>query len=93
MRNRADFESVHRYSSNNRSLLASSKLAGCFYCGAIYDASGVKDWVDGGHTESGELDDGVTALCPRCGIDSVLPDAAPIILDGNLLAEMREHWF
>ena len=93
MPDRADLESIHRYSSNNRSLLAKSKLAGCFYCGVIYDANSIQDWVDGKQIESGELDDGVTALCARCGIDSVLPDAAPISLDEKLLAEMHEHWF
>ena len=93
MRTKADFDSLHRYSSNNRELLAKSDLAGCFYCRNIFPAREIQDWVDGKQVESGELDDGVTALCPRCGIDSVLPAAAPITLNENLLAEMHDHWF
>jgi hypothetical protein len=37
--------------------------------------------------------DGVTALCPRCGIDAVLPSAVPVALTAELLAAMHAHWF
>ena len=33
-----------------------------------------------------------TAICPRCGVDAVLPSAAPIALDHELLHEMRSFW-
>ena len=93
MRSRADLESAHRYCTTNRELLARSEQAGCFYCQAIFEARDVEDWVDGRQVETGELTDGVTALCPRCGIDAVLPAAAPIKLDASLLAAMHEYWF
>jgi hypothetical protein len=38
-------------------------------------------WIDNGHT----------ALCPHCGIDSVLPDTVP--LEAAFLEAMRKHWF
>ena len=91
--NRADLESIHKFCSRNRHLLARSSRAGCFYCQAMFDPSVIMDWVDGRQAETGRLDDGVTALCPLCGIDAVLPGAAPIILDGALLAEMHHHFF
>ena len=93
MRSSADLESVHRFCTNNRELLARSDRAGCFYCQAIVDASEIEDWVDGAQVETGALSDGVTALCSRCGIDAVLPSAAPIKLDAPLLAEMHQYWF
>lgn len=91
--NRADQESLHKYSSRNRDLLSRSNRAGCFYCQTLFDPKEIEDWIDGRQVETGELSDGVTALCPRCGIDAVLPSAAPIQLSEELLAEMHEHWF
>lgn len=55
----------------------------CFYCGAFFKSTEIKEWTD----------DGETAICPRCGIDSVLPDVPLYTLDKNLLAEMHTYFF
>ena len=89
----ADLESVHRYSSGHRELLERSDRAGCFYCRRLFDPVQITDWVDGRQVETGDVSDGVTALCPHCGIDAVLPSAAPIVLGADLLAEMHRYWF
>ncbi|MDO4245738.1 MAG: GNAT family N-acetyltransferase [Deinococcus sp.] len=34
-----------------------------------------------------------TALCPRCGVDAVLPDVPLYALDADLLREMHEFYF
>jgi hypothetical protein len=93
MLSRADLESIHRYSDHHRELLARSERAGCFYCGAMFDPTEIMDWVDGRQVETGNTADGVTALCPRCGIDAVLPSAAPISLNDEVLGEMHHYWF
>ena len=93
MLNKADLESIHKYSSHHRELLAHSDRAGCFYCGAIFNPTEIMDWVDEQQVETGSTEDGVTALCPRCGIDAVLPAAAPIALDEDVLSAMHRHWF
>jgi hypothetical protein len=51
------------------------------------------DWVD--LPEDGEDEElGVTALCPHCGIDAVLPDDVPgAPLSTGLLEAMRQYWF
>jgi hypothetical protein len=90
---RADQESLHRFSTRNRDQLAKSQQAGCFYCCAIFAPSEVEDWVDGPMVETGDTQDGVTALCPRCGIDSVLPEIPGVPVTPALLAEMKAHWF
>ena len=90
---RADLESIHRFSDHHRELLARSERAGCFYCRRTFDPREITEWVDGPQRESGETSDGVTALCPRCGIDAVLPSAMPVPLTAELLAEMHSHWF
>ncbi len=91
--NEADLRSIHRFSSRHRDLLAKSEQAGCFYCQRMFPPNEILDWVDGRQVETGDLDDGVTALCPKCGIDAVLPSAAPITLTPDLLAQMRRFFF
>ena len=90
---RADLDSIHRFSDHHRELLARSERAGCFYCRRTFDPREITKWVDGAQRESGETSDGVTALCPRCGIDAVLPSAMQVPLTAELLAEMHSHWF
>lgn len=37
-------------------------FCGCYYCCRTFSASEIKEWTDRGET----------ALCPKCGIDSVV---------------------
>jgi hypothetical protein len=90
---RADLEQIHKASSRHRERIERSTICGCFYCLAAYPPGEIKDWVDGAR-DGEDLDKGVTALCPRCGIDSVLPDdvsGAPITPE--LLEAMHAYWF
>ena len=91
MRSRADLESMWQYCTRNRPLLARSARAGCLYCEATFAAREISGWM--GDSDGYELDIGDTALCPRCGIDAVLPSAAPIQWDATLLSEMHEGYF
>jgi hypothetical protein len=74
---------AHRHSWLHRAAIESSAHCGCFYCLAVYPPSAIREWVDGGET----------ALCPRCGIDSVIGDASGYPLSGELLRAMKKHWF
>jgi hypothetical protein len=90
--NRADLEGIHKHSSRHRDRVEQSSVCGCFYCLAFFTPSEIKDWVD--VPEGADDEAGVTALCPRCGIDSVLPDSVPgAPLSPELLAAMQRHWF
>ena len=60
---------------------------GCFSCKSIYSASEVKEWCD----NDGRGDK--TALCPKCGIDSVLGDATFVELTPELLELMNMLFF
>jgi hypothetical protein len=90
--NRADLEGIHNHSSRHRGRIERSALCGCFYCLAQFTPGEIMDWVDvpdGAEDEAGE-----TALCPRCGIDAVLPDSVPgAPLSPELLSAMQRHWF
>lgn len=76
----------HDRSSRHREAVTAAECVGCFYCGPIYAPAEITDWID-------EDDAGIgsTALCARCGIDSVLPVRPGV--DAEFLAEMHRHWF
>ena len=93
MRSQSDLESLHRFCTRNREALEHSERAGCFYCGALFDPAEIKYWIDGRQVETGDTQDGVTALCPRCGIDAVLAETTVVSLNRELLDEMNAYWF
>jgi hypothetical protein len=80
----SDAERAHAHSLSNRTGIERSDRCGCFYCLAVFSPSEIDEWVEDARSD--------TALCPRCGIDSVLGDAA-VPLSGRLLREMRRMWF
>lgn len=93
----ADLRSIHRYSSRHRDRVKTSSQCGCFYCESMFASTQISDWIDppdGHEFVDDDFDVGVTALCPRCGIDSVLPDnISGVVVDPDLLRAMRRHWF
>lgn len=76
------FNHLHKNSMRNADVLARSSALGCFYCLEWFGFDEIQEWV---HEEP-------TALCPKCGIDSVLGDAQ-IELTDILLEEMRDVYF
>jgi hypothetical protein len=46
------------------------------------------NWVD--EDAAGE---GQTALCAKCGIDSVVGDESGFPITRDFMAEMHQHWF
>jgi hypothetical protein len=93
----ADQRGIHAHCSRHRAAVLRSRTCGCFYCGALFSPTEILDWVDvppDSPPDSDAADRGTTALCPRCGIDAVLPDSVPgASLSVELLAEMQAFWF
>ena len=79
------YADAHKYSIYNKKLLKDSGLCGCFYCGAIFNYERIKTWIDGNPDQ--------TALCPSCGIDSVIPKDHHYTLSDEFLCKMKEVWF
>lgn len=76
----------HSKSFKNFKAIQQSKKCGCYYCKKIFDATEIDEWVT-------ENDDGQkTALCPYCGIDSVIQDFN-VNVTPELLTKMNEEWF
>ncbi len=66
-------EEIHKLCGWHRDAIVASPSVGCFYCLAIYSPSEIEDWVD--EPEDCPRGPGKTALCPKCGIDAVLPES------------------
>ncbi len=78
-----DVVTAHELCTYNREALKNSAWCGCFYCKNIYDPKEITDWLDGGKT----------ALCPRCGIDSVIYETKKYDLTQKFLQKMYDYWF
>ncbi len=78
---------AHKYAARNRWDILSSSICGCFYCLRTFDSTLIEDWVD-------DVDGvGMTALCPLCGIDSVLGSHSGYPVEEGFLRKMKEYWF
>lgn len=78
-----DHITAHKWSGWNRSDLKKSDLCGCFYCLEVFPPNEIQDWTD----------DGDTALCPKCGIDSVIGSVSGYPIQREFLSKMHDHWF
>ena len=72
-------EQAHELSSYHREALEAAGEARCFYCFASILFSDIRHWVDAGQT----------AICPKCGIDALLPGTH----SNAFLTVMYHYWF
>lgn len=79
-------ELAHKSCSSHKAELEGSKLCGCFYCLETFEPKVITEYFEE------NLQKGETAVCPKCGIDSVLSDRFPIAEKTFLLA-MNEYYF
>jgi hypothetical protein len=74
---------AHKHSSLHRPELERSSIRGCSYCLSIFPPSEIVEWVD----------DGQTAICPKCPVDSVIGSASGYPITKEFLQRMHDHWF
>jgi hypothetical protein len=74
---------AHDHCYNHRVEIEQSDNCGCFYCISIFSPSEIVEWID----------DGKTALCPHCEIDSVIGSASGFSITSEFLECMYRHWF
>ena len=88
-------ELAHRHSIRHRAEIEASDVCGCFGCLAVFPPTAILDWTDypEGAPEGRENELGVTALCPNCGIDSVIGSASGYPVTREFLDEMEVRWF
>lgn len=75
---------AHSFSINNEPMLRRDKRCGCFYCLRVFDSSEIAEWIE---------DKSGTALCPHCGIDSVIGESSGYPLTREFLQQMNRYWF
>ena len=78
---------AHAHSASHRQEVEASTLCGCFYCLETFPPGSITEWTDA------VADVGTTAICPRCGIDSVIASESGYPITRDFLARMRSHWF
>ncbi len=82
-----DLSGVGKCAFKNRVQILESEICGCYHCCEIFKPQLIKDWVD-------EVDGiGQTALCPKCGIDSVIGSASGYTVSRELLMKLNRHYF
>jgi hypothetical protein len=84
---------AHAHSSVHRDEVMASAACGCFYCQATFAPADIKDWVEEITDDQSKARELWTALCPKCGIDSVIGNASPFpATDPEFLRAMNELW-
>jgi hypothetical protein len=79
---------AHAHSSNHRAEIEASEICGCFYCRSTFRPSDICEWIDENAEGIGQ-----TAMCPRCGIDSVIGSKSGFPIEIEFLAAMKSVWF
>lgn len=82
-----DYIEAHKRSASHKKQILESEHCGCFYCLHIFPPSEIDEWLD--EPNNNER----TALCPGCGIDSVVGSQAGFPITVALLEKMQKYWF
>lgn len=77
---------IYDTSRNNKTLITDATLVGCFSCLNQFPATEIdeQEYVDGGET----------ALCPKCGVDAIIPlDSIPEDIRKVTLHRLFDRYF
>ncbi len=85
---------AHEHCNRNRDEVCRSGVCGCFYCCNTFAPEEISTWIGPPPDATALLAElAHTALCPRCGVDSVLGDSSGYPITSEFLARMRAYWF
>lgn len=82
-------ERAHNKSSNHKPELENDQRCGCFYCLKIFNPVEIKEWI----VDEISIDWQGTAICPYCGVDSVIGESSGFPITYEFLKEMQGCWF
>ena len=81
---RGELKLIHRLSIYNRHLIENKAgICGCFSCLAIFKNKQVKKFIE----KEG------TSLCPKCEVDSIIPETEEFPLTDSLLKQLQGRYF
>jgi hypothetical protein len=79
-----DYIEALKYSSNHREKLLVDEKCGCFYCLTIFNPKEILEWVE---------DISATAICPYCGVDSIIGESLGYPITKEFLRRMHNYSF
>ena len=79
-----DYIAAHKFSANHKEQLLKDKICGCFYCLEIFNPNEIEEWI---------ADDLGTAVCPHCGIDSIIGESSGYPITKEFLEKMYKYCF
>jgi len=85
---RRSYKKASSYSRYNKMELENDEECGCYYCLKIFSPSKIEEWCL--ESPGGEE---VTAICPHCGIDSVIAKSSGYPITVDLLTAMHKFAF
>lgn len=74
---------LHQYCTNNKKLISKANKCYCFFCMKEMKSEEIVDYLS---VEE-------TAICPYCGIDSIIPDSINDEVNITIIKEMNKYWF
>jgi len=78
-----DLVELYKNAKDNKDKLIHSTECGCYHCKKIFDPNEIKEWTDNGNT----------ALCPYCGIDSVTTKTDSYMITLEVLEVLYKYYF
>ncbi len=90
-----DLLAAQRHAVNNYLEIEASTVCGCFYCIQLFPPSEIVAWtgLDLSNFNDPAAANAQTALCPKCGSESVMGDKSGYKIDAQFLGRMHEAWF
>lgn len=79
-----DYIEAHKFSINHKRELKNDVKCGCFYCLEIFNPKEITNWI---------ADTSGTAICPYCGVDSIIGAYTGYPITTEFLEQMRQYWF
>lgn len=80
----ADYIDAHQFSANHKEQLLRDEACGCFYCMEVFSPDEIEIWIP---------DKAGTAMCPHCGMDSVIGESSGYPMTAEFLEKMNAYWF
>jgi hypothetical protein len=79
-----DYITAHKFSSNHREKILKDSVCGCFYCLSIFLPAQIEECAE---------DICGTAICPYCGIDSIIGESSGYPITKEFLAKYMTTGF
>ena len=84
-RHKYDLVKAHEFSAHNKNALMGDNRCGCFNCMKIFSPSEINQYINDKPME--------TAVCPYCGVDSVIGESSGYPITEEFLMSMHSRWF